>query len=94
MRAVILLGALGALAPLQCPSPRGPELAREESPGEALWMLAERFGEQRNEGSRRATLFTKDEGVRDMGVPPGAWASQAASVAPGGRWAAGAAPGD
>ncbi len=45
-----------ALAPLQCPSPRRPETAREESPGEALWMLAERFGASGDASARRATL--------------------------------------
>jgi hypothetical protein len=47
----LLLGA-----PLQCPARRGPELAREETPGEALWQLAERFEREGNEGARRTTL--------------------------------------
>lgn len=45
-----------ALAPLQCPSPRRPENAREESPGEALWALAERFAAEGDGAARRATL--------------------------------------
>ncbi len=30
---------------MQCPSAARPEAAREESPGEALWLLSERFGQ-------------------------------------------------
>lgn len=54
VRAVLL--ALLAVAPLQCPSPPRPEQAREESPGEALWLLAERFGERGDAAARRSTL--------------------------------------
>lgn len=56
MRAVVALWALAAIAPLQCPSRAPPSLAREESPGDALWQLAERFGSQGDETARRATL--------------------------------------
>lgn len=56
MRAVVALWALAAIAPLQCPSRAPPTLAREETPGEALWQLAERFGQQGDANARRATL--------------------------------------
>ncbi len=44
------------LAPVQCPSRPPPDLAREETPGEALWALSERFEAQANPEARRATL--------------------------------------
>jgi TolA-binding protein len=56
MRAVVALWAFAALAPLQCPSREAPSLAREDSPGDALWLLAERFGQQGDVAARRATL--------------------------------------
>lgn len=40
LSAVGFLG-LGTLAPFQCGHERDPSLRREESPGEALWALAE-----------------------------------------------------
>jgi hypothetical protein len=51
----MLLALLGS-APLQCPSRAAPELAREETPGEALWMLSERFGAAGDVRARDATL--------------------------------------
>lgn len=48
--------ALLALAPFQCPSRAGPELAREDTPGDALWGLAEHFRETGDARSRRETL--------------------------------------
>ncbi|MBL8605003.1 MAG: hypothetical protein JNK72_23950 [Myxococcales bacterium] len=47
---------LGLLAPLQCPARQPPELAREETPGEALWGLAARFEAEGNTAAQRATL--------------------------------------
>jgi len=44
------------LAPVQCPSRPPPDLAREETPGEALWALSERFEAQGNPTARRDTL--------------------------------------
>lgn len=52
--AAVALALLGS-APLQCPSRAPPELAREESPAEALWGLAERFGAG-DPRAREATL--------------------------------------
>lgn len=43
-RAALLALSLLGSAPLQCPSRAPPALAREDSPAEALWDLAERFG--------------------------------------------------
>lgn len=54
MRAAFAL--LIALAPLQCPSRTPPELAREETPGEALWALSERFAANGDTSSQRETL--------------------------------------
>lgn len=54
MLRLALLGLL--LAPVQCPSRTPPDLAREETPGEALWLLAERFGARGDTAARRATL--------------------------------------
>ncbi|MEZ4405742.1 MAG: hypothetical protein R3A52_04485 [Polyangiales bacterium] len=53
MRAALAL--MLALAPLQCPSRRPPDLAREETPGEALWAL-ERFAAAGDVASQRETL--------------------------------------
>jgi hypothetical protein len=43
-------------APIQCPSPPRPELAREDDAPEALFRLAERFKAQGNEPARVETL--------------------------------------
>lgn len=50
------LVSLLALAPFQCPSRVGPEMAREDTPGDALWQLAEHFRETGDASSRRETL--------------------------------------
>lgn len=50
------LALMLALAPLQCPSRRPPDLAREETPGEALWALSERFAAAGDVASQRETL--------------------------------------
>lgn len=55
-RALVGLLCLASVAPLQCPSTPRPERAREESPAEALWQLAERFEAQGDAPARRATL--------------------------------------
>src|SRR5262245_40912319 len=51
----LLLVAL-ARAPMQCARPPRPEMAREETPGEALWMLAEQFAARGDAPARQATL--------------------------------------
>jgi TolA-binding protein len=52
----LLAAAVFALAPVQCPSRRGPELAHEDTPGDALWALAERFEQRGDPAASRATL--------------------------------------
>jgi hypothetical protein len=56
VRLVAALVLIPSLAPLQCPSQRQPELAREESPAEALWQLSERFAIQGDGAARTSTL--------------------------------------
>lgn len=51
----VLLVAL-ANAPFQCASDPDPERRLEDTPSEALWMLAERFGEEGDPAARRTTL--------------------------------------
>ncbi len=55
IREAALLAVLAA-APLQCPSRQTAASAREESPPEALWDLAERFAAQGDPRASRATL--------------------------------------
>lgn len=57
MRAALYAGVLAALAaPVQCERASDPELRREETPGEALHGLAERFAAEGNAAARRTTL--------------------------------------
>jgi TolA-binding protein len=57
MRALVLAAAVAALAaPLQCERRPDPDLRQEETPGEALYGLAERFGAEGDTAARRATL--------------------------------------
>ncbi len=53
---IALLSAV-AFAPLQCPSRHPPEIEREETPGEALWILSERFASEGNHAASRDTLM-------------------------------------
>lgn len=55
IREAAMLAVLAA-APLQCPSRQTAAAAREESPAEALWNLAERFAAQGDPRAYRATL--------------------------------------
>lgn len=47
-----------SLAPYQCGSSNSnnPEYRREDTAGDALWGLAERFGQEKNDEGRKATL--------------------------------------
>ncbi len=57
MRTLALAGLIALVhAPLQCPSPQHPASAREESPPEALWVLANQFGVENNPDARARTL--------------------------------------
>ena len=53
--AALLLGSL-AFAPFQCASERDPDYATEETPGEALYQLAERMRSEGDEAARKKTL--------------------------------------
>lgn len=53
-RALLLLPML--LAPYQCSRSRGPEYSREETAGDALWALAERFDAEGDARARERTL--------------------------------------
>lgn len=57
---VVLLAAF-AFAPFQCQSERDPEFAIDETPGDALWALAE---EQRLKGDTAGRLETLEFLVR------------------------------
>ncbi len=44
------------LAPYQCSRSRGPEFSREETAGDALWGLAEKFDAEGDKSARERTL--------------------------------------
>jgi hypothetical protein len=52
---VVGLGAFGA-APFQCGSKPDPELRREETAGDALWNLSQKFKADHNDAAARDTL--------------------------------------
>ncbi|MDP3279361.1 MAG: hypothetical protein Q8Q09_29490 [Deltaproteobacteria bacterium] len=54
--ASITLLMLSTIAPMQCPTRRPHELRHEESAGEALWLLAERFELEHDRPARDNTL--------------------------------------
>ena len=54
MRMLLLAGFF--LAPFQCASQVPPDRAREDTPGDALFALAERFGEDGDEAGERRTM--------------------------------------
>jgi hypothetical protein len=58
MSRLVLMVALliSQLAPFQCGSTRDPNLRREDTAGDGLWELAERFRAEKNEAARRDTL--------------------------------------
>jgi TolA-binding protein len=56
IRALILGAALLSSAPIQCKRDPDPNLRREDTAGDALWNLAMKFREEKNEASARATL--------------------------------------
>jgi hypothetical protein len=55
-RALILLVALNALAPLQCPGHQDAAVRSDDGPGEALYDLAQDFRAKGNERACRETL--------------------------------------
>jgi len=54
VKTLLLLGAL--LAPFQCASDPDPDRRLEDTPSEALYDLAQHFGETGDEAARRTTL--------------------------------------
>ena len=62
MRALVGAGMIAAAlayvagAPLQCGHGHDPELRREDSPGDALWALAQEFRAKGNEDAANQTL--------------------------------------
>jgi hypothetical protein len=56
MRGFLVLLLLGAAAPWQCSSERDPALATEDTPEEAIYLLAQRFRDKGDERAWRATL--------------------------------------
>jgi outer membrane protein assembly factor BamD (BamD/ComL family) len=54
-RPIALLLVLG-IAPLQCGHSYDPALRKDETPGDALWQLAQRFHEQHDDVAARRTL--------------------------------------
>ena len=56
IRALFVVVALLGIAPFQCGGGPDPKLRREDTAGDALWGLSERFREQHDEASRKATL--------------------------------------
>jgi hypothetical protein len=54
MRMLLLAGFF--LAPFQCASQVPPDRAREDTPGDALYDLAQRFGEEGDEAGERRTM--------------------------------------
>jgi len=45
-----------ALAPIQCGHEVDPALRRDETPGDALWQLAQKFHDEHDEAAARRTL--------------------------------------
>jgi len=56
LRPVALVALVLALAPMQCSRGQDPALAREESPGDALYALAQDFRSRGDEKAWRETL--------------------------------------
>lgn len=57
VRALLLAGALSfSLAPFQCAHSPDPNERREDSPGDALWELAQDFHAHHDEAASRGTL--------------------------------------
>lgn len=54
MRALLIAGLF--LAPFQCASQPPPDRAREDTPGDAIYDLAQRFGEEGDEVAERRTM--------------------------------------
>ncbi len=93
--ALALLAASSSLAPIQCGSEASAERAYEETPGEALYMLASQFKEAGDEQGWKRTLeyliarypssrfaVTAKQDLRDAGIAPPAVADDEAGGSP------------
>lgn len=69
---VVLAAVLLATAPLQCGHTPESELQEDETPGDALWKLAQKFREGHDVDAERATLKYLVERY-----PASRWAGQA-----------------
>lgn len=56
LRAAGFLVALSSIAPLQCGHTSDPELQLDETPGDALWKLAQRFEAAHDAAGEKRTL--------------------------------------
>ena len=56
LRASGLLVALASIAPLQCGHTSDPELQLDETPGDALWKLAQQFEAAHDPAGEKRTL--------------------------------------
>jgi hypothetical protein len=56
LRASGLLVALASIAPLQCGHTSDPELQLDETPGDALWKLAQQFEAAHDAAGEKRTL--------------------------------------
>jgi outer membrane protein assembly factor BamD (BamD/ComL family) len=54
-RSVVLVAAI-ATAPIQCGHDYDPNLRKDESPGDALWDLAQKFHDTHDDAAARKTL--------------------------------------
>ena len=52
----VALVAAGSTAPLQCGHTPEAELREDETPGDALWTMAQKFHDRRDVAAERATL--------------------------------------
>ena len=53
---VVALAASGSTAPLQCGHTPEAELREDETPGDALWTMAQKFHDSHDVAAERATL--------------------------------------
>ncbi len=56
LRAACLVAALTSIAPLQCGHTPDAELQEDETPGDALWRLAQRFEAAHDTAGEKRTL--------------------------------------
>lgn len=56
MRVAAAAVLLSSVAPLQCGHTRDAELREDETPGDALWQLAQRFQREHDADGERQTL--------------------------------------